>query len=322
MIVFLILAALGTFNAQSATFKQAPVFDFTFVESALAYFETGDEAILADIVDSPAARHLSAHASRISPVGHVRSIRDIVEELLHPRIEKKRSVTSVQQLLFIVKQDTTRQEECLTEALTYLPDGTVILGKLYFTFGYDIGVAVSGNASLNLAHDHFLQNPEEVWYYCIHELHHAGFQTFHDLPKLSSLETTHDLLHLIEYATQLEGMAVHAAWEQREQRGALSDDEDYVALQDAERMARYEREYFEVYRQISSEPARPLTDSDWAIIDRMSGGDRLWYRVGAQMAAVIEATHGRSKLLRLVEAGPRAFFDAYCALRLERAPAN
>ena len=322
MIVFLILAVLGMPNAQNVTLKQAPVFDFTFVESALVYLETGDESVLSNMVDSPAARHLAVHASRISTTGQERSSRDVVDELMHPRDEKKQNLKSAERLLSMLKRDPIRQRECLSEALAYLPDSSVITGKLYLTYGYDIGVAVSGNASLNLAHDHFARYPEEVWYYCIHELHHAGFQRFHDLPQISSLKTTHDLVHLIEYATQLEGMAVHAVWRQRMQHNAMSQDEDYVALQDGERMARYEEYYFDLHRQLSTAPARPLTDSDWAIVDRMSGGDRLWYRVGARMASVIEATYGRSELLRLVQVGPRAFFDAYCVLRVEGAPTN
>jgi len=322
MSVFLVLAALGVLGSQCGSVESAPVFDFTFVDAALQYLDTGDEAVLVGIVESPGAKHLAAHASLVSLGEQERSTREIVEELLQPRLEKAEYAREVRQLLRTVRQDTVRQAACLSEVLAYLPEGTVIRGRLYFTYGYDIGVAVSGNASLNLAHAHFLQDPGEVWFYCVHELHHAGFQLFHDMPKIAELATTHDLLCLIEYATQLEGMAVYAAWNWRERAGALSGDEDYEALQDDDRMARYEREYFEMYRRLRSEPVRPLADSDWAIIERMSSGDRLWYRVGARIAATIEATQGRGELLRLVEAGPTAFIDAYRAGRVERALPN
>ena len=311
MKVLLVLVALGVLGGQWSSVESAAVFDFTFVDAALQYLDTGDEAVLVGIVEGPAAKHLAAHASLVSLAGQERSTREIVEELLHPRLEKAEYAQEVRQLLLTVRQDTVRQATCLSEVLAYLPEGSLIRGKLYFTYGYDIGVVVSGNASLNLAHAHFLQDPDEVWFYCVHELHHVGFMAFHDMPKIADLATTDDLLYLVEYATQLEGMAVYAAWDWRERAGALSADEDYEALQDEERMARYEREYFEMYHRLRSEPIRPLADSDWAIIERMSSGDRLWYRVGARIAATIEATQGRDELLRLVEAGPRAFVDAY-----------
>lgn len=318
MILLLILAAAGTPVVQDAAVNRQNVFDFTFVESALTYLATGDEAILADIADGPAAEHLAAHATRVSMDGRVRSPQEIVNSLLKPRVGDNRTPDSVQRLVAMVRQDAARRNECLAGALAYLPDGSPIRGKLFLTYGYDIGVAVSGNASLNLAHEHFLRNPEEVWYYCVHELHHAGFQTFHDLPKISTLETVQDLIGLIEYSTQLEGMAVHAARRPRAEHEALESDEDYVTLQDDRRMAAYEREYFEILQELIPRRTRPLTDSDWAVLDRMSDGDRLWYRVGALMADRIEAAHGRSRLRSLVASGPQAFLDAYRALETEK----
>jgi hypothetical protein len=38
----------------------------------------------------------------------------------------------------------------------------------------------------------------------------------------------------------------------------------------------------------------------FAVVDRMSSGDRLWYRVGAMMAARIENKLGRTALLEII----------------------
>ena len=300
----------------------ASIFDFEFVDGALEYFATGDDATLQSMASTDAARHLAAHASRVSLAEKEQSPREITEGLMRPRREKAEDAQAVRQVLSVVRHDTLRQTVCLSEVLAHLPEGGLAGGRLYFTYGYDIGVAVSGNASLNLAHEHFLQDPGEIWFYCVHELHHAGFQALHDLPELAEIDTTHDLLGLVEYATQLEGTAVYAAWDWRQRAGALSGDEDYRALLDDDLMARLQQEYFEIYDRLRSEPVRPLADSDWAILDRMSGGDRLWYRVGAQMAAAIDAARGRGELCRLVEAGPRAFIDAYRAGCVKGAPPN
>ena len=322
MAVLIALVSLVVPVGGSSSLEPVSVFDFDFVDGALEYLATGDDATLQSVASSDAAMHLAVHASRVSLDGKEQSPREVTEGLLRPRREKAENAQAVRQLLSAVRQDARRQEACLSEVVAHLPEGSLTGARLYFTYGYDIGVAVSGNASLNLAHEHFLQDREEIWFYCVHELHHAGFQVFHDLPKLAELDTTSDLLGLVEYATQLEGTAVYAAWDWRERAGALAGDEDYRALLDNDLMARLEQEYFEIYDRLRSEPARPLVDSDWAILDRMSGGDRLWYRVGALMAAAIDTARGREELCRLVEAGPRAFIDAYRASCAEGALPN
>ncbi len=58
--------------------------------------------------------------------------------------------------------------------------------------------------------------------------------------------------------------------------------------------------------------SKEAADNDaWSGIDRMSSGDRLWYRVGARMAQKIEQASGRSALVALIKNGPAAFIEAY-----------
>ena len=51
-----------------------------------------------------------------------------------------------------------------------------------------------------------------------------------------------------------------------------------------------------------------------AVIERMSSGERLWYRVGAYMAQRIEASKGRAALVELVRQGPAQFITTYESL--------
>jgi hypothetical protein len=95
------------------------------------------------------------------------------------------------------------QLRCWQEAAAYLSRDALSGIVLYLTIGFDIGVAVSGAASLNLAHPHFVENQDEVWFYCVHEVHHAGFQKYHDLPVLADVKTTTDLVDLIRHLTTL-----------------------------------------------------------------------------------------------------------------------
>jgi len=189
----------------------------------------------------------------------------------------------------------------------------------------DIGVAFAPNASLNCTHPHFGEHPRELLYYAIHELHHVGFMTLHPPPKVADLETCADLLHLVRYLTQMEGMAVLAAWPRRRDEHALADDPDYVALEDAERMQDDLASYRKDVAYLAGRGGQPADADAWAVIERMSSGERLWYRVGAMMARDIESAKGRAALVELVRKGPDAFFAAYESLdpnRTERDEAS
>ena len=193
----------------------------------------------------------------------------------------------------------------------YLPEDFRFHGSLFLTFGYDIGVAISPTASLNCAQRHFKGHSRELMYYAIHELHHVGFMSYQPPPKLSELKTCAELLRLVQYSTQLEGMAVFVAYERRRQEHALADDGDYVALEDEPRMQRDEALYFEDFHYLERRAAQPADADAWAVIDRMSSGERLWYRVGARMAQRIEKVSGRAALVELVKQGPASFLEAY-----------
>ncbi len=72
--------------------------------------------------------------------------------------------------------------------------------------------------------------------------------------------------------------------------------------------------YFEDFHYLEGRGAQPADADAWAVIDRMSSGERLWYRVGARMAQRIEKASGRAALVELVKQGPASFLDAYRAL--------
>ena len=99
------------------------------------------------------------------------------------------------------------QQMCLSEAVKYDPPDAKIEGKLFFTWGYDIGVAVWRIASLNLAHRSFREDRAEIWYYCIHELHHTLVMKNYPMPRLADVKDTRQFLELVQYLTFLEGRA-------------------------------------------------------------------------------------------------------------------
>lgn len=292
-----------------------PRIDSTFAILALDYLETDDRKLLQIIAETDAAHHLAAHSRRVSLSGDVKDTFELVEHILTSPSVAEINHEEVRARLSSIESDKISQLRCWTEAAALLPDGALSGTVLYLTVGYDIGVAVAGQASINLVHPHFLDNsPEEVWFYIVHEIHHAGFQKYNPLPALLDTRSISDLAYLIKYLTHMEGLAVHAARRWRTVRGALEWDSDYEALLDTERMDTYEREFFSSYNSLMGEGERPIEKEDWEILGRMSTGNRLWYRVGASMADRIEKALGLEVLIATVEEGPEAFFERYVEL--------
>ena len=309
LISALLVSALSAMPGRA----EAPsCFDFEHVESALAYFDSGDEQILTEISESRATQHLLAHSERTGYYPAGTTGLELTRALLAEPEEW--STAKVKMLTSYLHTNADRQTACLAEAKQYLPDGVEMADRLHLTWGYDIGVAMDGSASLNLAHNHFLEDPEEVWFFCIHEMHHAGVMSLHPMGRISGIATTQKLFEFLRYSTFLEGTATYAAYDARAEANALGKDRDYVALADEIGMDRYRAEYFDTYKRMESAPDRPLRQSDWQAIENFSDGHRLWYRVGAEMAATIDDHLGRERLKEIISEGPSEFFRAYFAL--------
>lgn len=295
-------------------------FDLSHVKLALRYLQTGDESVLRLIIDSPATRHLLAHARRYNSGMPVDSAEKLTRSLIEPA-QKKAG------LVEIVTQATTDAEKLIRDAgawirftASLLPGSFRFDGSLFFTFGYDIGVSCGPNASINLAHPCFRETRDELVVYCVHELHHAGFSAYQPAPDFNHIETCGDLATIVDYCTHLEGMAVLAALGPRQERNISRDYlGDYEALSDSRLMTALIRRFFELRQGLAARANEPCTDADFSIIDEMSSGDRLWYRVGCHMGQTIAGHLGEDRLAGLIEQGPEAFFREYEAIGLRHA---
>lgn len=285
--------------------------DGSYARLGVAYLRNPDPSALMGIARTPAALVITEHARRVTLGSSAPTATALVARLFAELDHAGVEATRLEALLHTMERDHDAQRRCRAEAGAYLPGGALDGAVVHLTLGYDIGVALAGAATLNLAHPRFRDAPRELWYYCVHELHHAGFMRYHDLPELASVRTTTELAGLVRRLTFMEGLAVHAARGWRAAEGGLDGDPDYVALGDPDRMRRYVEEYFRLHDALAGTPDRPVDTADWEIVARMSGGDRLWYRVGAAMADRIERSLGRRALLDAVVAGADRFFGLY-----------
>ncbi len=286
-------------------------FDARFAADALAYKASGDRRILEELANSPAAGHLLNHARNFDYDVPKDSTADLVRFLMKPGNSDGHLADVGRRSLDFFTGPLLDDPRWVGDVLRYLPDGFRFKSRLFLTYGYDIGVAFPPNASLNGVSTHFDGHPREILYYAIHELHHVGFMMLRPPPRLADMKTRGDVLKAVEYLTQLEGLAVWAAYERRRNEGALSEDGDYAALADEERMRKDEALYWGYFESLKKNPSEPADGEARAALERLSGGERLWYRVGARMAARIEQTLGRAALVALIGKDPGRFFQAY-----------
>jgi hypothetical protein len=286
------------------------VYDFSFADYAVKHLETGDSLLLQKMHELTATEHLFNHASHYnsdmadSKEGLVsRLLSEIEIEKLH---EMKKAINFA--------KNNIAESEAVEIVLQFLPTGFEFSNSVFFTLGYDIGVAYGKNCSINIAHPHFLGDLNEVKYYVVHELHHACFiQLKGAMPSLEI--TTHkEMAENIEYFTHLEGMGTYAPLEVRETEGAMSADKDYTALSNSKLIAELEKEYFDIYFHFKRIPNAFITEEDWLKVSVLSDGKRLWYTVGAHMAGTIDRKLGREKLISLIPESSENFITTYLDL--------
>ena len=189
--------------------------------------------------------------------------------------------------------------EAADASAALLPAGVRFSGEVHFVVGYDIAVASPPDVLVNADHPHFVADPEDVAFYVVHEAHHVGFLAARPMPEISRLDDPVRLRALIRFMTQMEGMAVHAAFAPRRDASALTADEDYEVYLDAGFVQDVVDRYREVWGRVDD--SRALTGQEIGeILGAMSSGERLWYRFGAVVADRVERRLGRGTLIRSI----------------------
>ena len=288
-------------------------YDFAFAELAVKYLETGDLDYLRMIGDLPASQHMINHAKYFGNATQASTTLEFISQFFSPLDKQRESLLVFKRNLCYAKEMVAKT--CIAEvsALRYLPKDFTFAGNVFFTFGYDIGVAFGRNCSLNLAHPIFSNDVREILFYAIHEIHHIGFiaEKGGEMPSFSALRTRGDMANAIEYCTHLEGMAVYAPFSMREDEGTIDTDNDYVSLSSPCVLKEMEKEYFNIYRYFKGCPDAPLSKEDTQKISILSDEKRLWYIVGGHMAKVIDQIHGRKKLTALISENSENFISLY-----------
>ncbi len=284
---------------------QRITFDSSGLDAASTYIKDRTPANLRAIAESPGGDFAYRHY-RWSNM----DTRTSAEEFWAARLAKAdestiRNAAEVRD--YLLAQDRGRW---LPGVLDYLPEEHRFDATVYLNLGYD-NVALGGNVAMNLGHAPFHADRREAVYYLMHELAHAGYFAYHDMPDLKAPATWGELAANVRFLTHLEGMGVITPLQLRAEEGGLGDP-DYIALADPAERQRRVRTYFTKLERLESSPDRKVADGDLGIYGEFSEKPtRLWYIAGCHMAQSIEAERGRNSLRELVRMGCDEFFHAY-----------
>ena len=285
--------------------------DNSFADICLIFIENKTNDIFDDLIVHPASVKIHAHAVRFGNTDEPIEVfwRNITDEFFNREMGNR-----INSALEFLEENSDLFAASINEVVEYLPNDLQLECKLYTMVGYDIGIESEGSAFLNIAHPFFEENPCELIFMSMHEVHHVGYIHCNPIFSFSELKRLSDLRDAIRYSTHLEGLAVYAPLRKRVEAECIIH-EDYSALMDEEIAEQRSIQYFDLVSEFEKLSDRAITDDDFEIFEPMSAkGKRLWYVTGAYMAKMIDERLGRKELIDTIRQGPNSFFDLYYSL--------
>ena len=278
--------------------KETTCIDASFARAALKYAEAPTPGLREELLKSTGLQAIIRHclmsgAPNTTPDTALASLKLPKKDF--PAIAK------------LIDQVQGRADLCdlWRESAALLPKGFTFKGKIRLILGYDVGVASPPDILINIGASKYLEHPAEIEPWIIHETHHVGFLQFSPRPPVDHLEKKENLLRHIRWCTQLEGMAVYAAYAYRKTHGLLQEDGDYLIYEDDVERKRVTAEYRKLYLSVLNSTASPPDHEE--VEEIMSSGRRLWYRLGAWASYSIERRLGNQVLVETV-ANPEVFW--------------
>ncbi|HUT82856.1 MAG TPA: DUF5700 domain-containing putative Zn-dependent protease [Candidatus Bathyarchaeia archaeon] len=280
--------------------------DTSFIDEVLTYLNIPNNENFLTILKHEAAKEI--HDNALLSQSTTKTIKEFWEEIILK--EKNKGPQYNQKILSALEYIIERKNFFIKEFQEiekFIPSEKNIKCKLYLMIGYDIGIANKNNAYINLGYPLFHKDPKELLYFSMHELHHVVYFNYHPIKSLNEIKTSLDLLNVIKYYTFLEGLATYLTLNKRIQEQDLTF-KDYKILTNKRLTRKYTREYFKIISELSLQAERPVTASDFDILEQMSGGRRLWYITGAYMVKTIDEIIGRDMLIKTMKYGPESLF--------------
>ena len=238
------------------------------------------------------------------------------EDLLKKNINSF-SGKSIQDLITtknFVKNNTEKWKNIIIHELKKnSPISYVCKSTVFFSIGYDMGIAFNDNVVIDLSFSYYQEFPEEILYFIIHELSHVVVYTYHKPLNFSLVKIKKDILDIVRFHTLLEGLGVFFPYELRKKDKNLIH-KDYQNLSNKTYLEQGEKRLTEILLQLEHTSDKGVEEKDWQLIGELSE-TRYWYVIGAKMALDIEKKYGKEKILNCIVEGEELFFRLYQELR-------
>jgi len=282
--------------------------DTSFIVPLLKNLSNPSKDSFIEITKHEAAKKTYSHARRT--LNTKQTINSFWKQIMSQLSKKKNLIDYVKQSLTFIHNETDTFDRLLKDLWNEFPEGTNLRSVLYANLGYDIGIVSEGCALINIGHEDFYKNPQEILFISMHELHHVVYTAYNSFFDFTQVHRMNQLCDAVKYFTHMEGLAVYSTLKPRKSANALNH-RDYQLFLDEKARKKRVSEYFDILTNLEIRGNAPLHEDDWNILERMSGRNRLWYVTGTHMAQLIEKKFGHDTLVETIRLGPDNFFKMY-----------
>ncbi|MFW9844651.1 MAG: DUF5700 domain-containing putative Zn-dependent protease [Candidatus Thorarchaeota archaeon] len=282
--------------------------DTSFIVPLLKHLSKPSKESLIEITNHEAAKKTYSHAVRTRNT--TKSISSFWKEIMNKLSKSKNLIDYVKQSLTFIHNETNTFDKLLKELWNEFPEGTHLRSVLYANLGYDIGIVSEGCALINIGHKDYHKNPQEILYMSMHELHHVVYTAYNSFFDLTQVNRFDQLCDIVRYCTHMEGLAIYSTLKPRRAANVLNN-RDYKLFLDEKARKKRVSEYFDLLTELEIRGDAPLQENDWAILERMTDRNRLWYVAGAHMSQLVEEKLGHETLVDTIRLGPEYFFKIY-----------
>ena len=291
-------------------------FDFTGVELFLAYW--AGQVSAAQVLEHPAYRRVRLHAKLFSGGITPQELDDAVHGRPSPfygLADLSERLEAVQRLLDILRREQNAWLETVEAALVRLFPGENLDIPVYPILGYDMGIGLDGAACLNCNHAAYLEQPEEFFFFIIHECVHVIYERSHPVRPLKGGDNPHRLALVFQPVAAERGLRGVRAAGPAPGAGCLAE-RDYQVLMDAFQLEAHRLGLWSALEAL--QVSEPLSQNQY--LEICFGPQRLTYRMGCDLIRRIERAYGMDRVRQAFYLTGDAFVEQYGELLKEPSP--
>ena len=294
-ISLMIMCALPSYSSEIE-----PIFDLSHVREAIHYFEDPTNKNISHVAFTTAAAKLRHYFnSQIKNGGSYgqESTYETTTTLLTQTVSSG-MLSRIKALITLMAGSDDKQQQCVTKAQSFLPQGVLINQPLYIVWGdgKNRTMSIDGIAILDITSQDYRDRSHDVWVECVLSIHKAQMQILHPIPfSLSQITHSDEMLAYVEQLVLINGASYYAAYSTHPS-----------VINEVETQEKYNQ----LRASLAGTP-RILNNDDWQLINTLLDDTQTARNMGIVMARKIDSTLGRTALTHAYKGGAASFFRAF-----------